>query len=323
MTKYQYRSIAWLVGLFLTAVLVASCGRHRVSLQPQSGGKPYEVLLVGDSVDDVLSVLETDAEGLPQPEPAFDVSVIPTAHYNQSVWLARAIVIVTIDPERFSMTRLRYEKNLHAAPQMVVYVNSPSRQTLHRDMPRLGVSLRQLLTRFEMNTEIGRLASASNPKSERLVQQVIGWHLKVPADMASHKEGEHFVWLSNNAATGMRNICVYTLPLKPLTRLELIHARDSVMKRNMLGERKGMYVETVESTVGAVSMRENGRKVAIMRGLWAMKGDAMGGPFVAHVVADSAQKRYVVAEAFIYAPEMQKRNIMKQTEAALYTLKAE
>ncbi len=312
----------WLVILLCVGSL-ASCGRHRSSLQPQSGGRPYEVLLVGDSVDDVADALKADAEGLPQPEPSFDVSVIPAARYNQSVWLARAVVLVTLDPTRFSTTRLRYEKNLHAAPQMVVHVNSPSRAALHRDMPRLAANLRQLLTRFEMNAEISRLASAGNPKSAQRVYQATGWHMKVPADMASHKKGERFVWLSNNAATGMRNLCVYTLPLMPLTRTALIHARDSVMRQNLPGERQGMYVETVASTVDAVSVSENGRKTIVMRGLWAMKGDAMGGPFVAHVVADSARRRYVVAEAFVYAPEMRKRNIMRQTEATLYTLRAE
>ena len=45
----------------------------------------------------------------------------------------------------------------------------------------------------------------------------------------------------------------------------------------------------------------------------------MGGPFVAHAIADSIHKRIVVAEAFVYAPEQLKRNIMRQLEAALYT----
>ena len=52
-----------------------------------------------------------------------------------------------------------------------------------------------------------------------------------------------------------------------------------------------------------------------------MHGDAMGGSFVAHSAADSARGRIIVAEAFVYAPEMKKRNLMRQVEAALYTLK--
>ncbi len=307
--------------LLFTVLFLTGCGKRHTGLQPQSGGRPYEVLLVGDSTEDVLTALQADADALPQSEPSFDVSSIPTRRYNSSVWLARAIVIVNIDRDLYSTTRLRYEKNLHAAPQMVVYVNTPSRQTLHRDMTTLGGQLRQLLTRFEMNSEMEQLTYTGNPKAEHLVSQITGTNIKVPADMASSKKGKNFVWLSNNAATGMQNLCVYTLPLRPLTQSWLIAMRDSVMMVNIPGERQGMYMQTVVPSVEAAATRENGKRRVIMRGLWEMKGDAMGGPFVAHVMVDSAHNRLVVAEAFVYAPESLKRNKIRQTEAALYTLK--
>lgn len=310
-----------IAAMSLVALLLTGCGKRHTGLQPQSGGKPYEVLLVGDSTEDVLTALQADAEALPQSEPSFDVSSIPTRRYNSSVWLARAIVIVDINPDLYSTTRLRYEKNLHAEPQMVVYVNSPSRQALHSDMTQLGSQLRQLLTRFEMNAEMEQLSYANNPKAAQLVGQITGTSIKVPADMTSSKKGKNFVWLSNNAATGMQNLCVYTLPMRPLSKSWLIAMRDSVMRVNIPGERRGMYMQTVLPSVEAAATQENGKQRVIMRGLWEMRGDAMGGPFVAHIVADSTHRKFVVAEAFVYAPESLKRNKMRQTEAALYTLK--
>lgn len=317
--RFRWHNLAWAVWL---AAVLTSCGRtHRVSLLPQSGGRPYEVLLVGDSVDGVKGALKADVEGLPQSEPSFDVSAIPASRYGQAVWLARAIVIVKTDRNLYTATRIRYEKDVHASPQMVVYVNSPSASALRRDMPRLGGKLRELLTRFEINAEMENLSLRGNPKSARLVEETMGWSVKVPVDMASHKRGRNFVWLSNNAPAGMQNLCVYALPLHPLSLSWLIAARDSVMKCNIPGERDGMYVQTVAPTVEAKAVTESGKRRVIMRGLWEMKGDAMGGPFVAHVLADSANGRYVVAEAFVYAPESTKRNRIRQTEAALYTLK--
>ncbi len=54
-----------------------------------------------------------------------------------------------------------------------------------------------------------------------------------------------------------------------------------------------------------------------VRGLWEMKNDAMGGAFVAYWQPEGS--RIVVAEAFVYAPETKKRNLMRRLEAALYT----
>jgi hypothetical protein len=46
----------------------------------------------------------------------------------------------------------------------------------------------------------------------------------------------------------------------------------------------------------------------------------MGGPFVSHSRVDEVNGRIVVAEAFVYAPESLKRDLIRRMEAALYTL---
>ena len=52
-----------------------------------------------------------------------------------------------------------------------------------------------------------------------------------------------------------------------------------------------------------------------------MKGDFMGGPYVSHMRLDSVNQRIIVVEAFIYSPDKLKRNLMRQMEASLYTLR--
>jgi polyphosphate kinase len=57
------------------------------------------------------------------------------------------------------------------------------------------------------------------------------------------------------------------------------------------------------------------------RGLWRMKGDFMGGPFVSHSRVDTVNNRVVTAEIFVYSPDKMKRNLVRTMEASLYTLK--
>lgn len=297
------------------ALLLASCGND--PLMPKSGGRPYEVLLVGDEDSCVFKALDADAEGLPQSEASFDISTTDNAHYNQTTRLARNIVIVNIDSKLYSQTRIRYEKNVYASPQMIVYIGTPSIATLKRNMPALAPRLRVLLTRAEMNIEIANLKNKHNIKASRMTEKMFGMDVWIPFDMISSKQGKDFLWFSNNAASGMQNICIYSAPMgqKPLTCI-----RDSVMEINIKGETDNMYMKTVAQTVKSTMVKEKGRWMIVTRGLWEMEGDAMGGPFVSHTVTDSAHHRTITIEAFVYAPEMKKRNKIRQIEAALYTL---
>ena len=92
------------------------------------------------------------------------------------------------------------------------------------------------------------------------------------------------------------------------------------MKSNIPGETDGMYMQTTPGSVTAGLTKEKDRTVMISRGLWEMRNDAMGGPFVSLSTVDSINSRVIVAEAFVYAPGISKRNLLRSAEAALYTL---
>ena len=114
----------------------------------------------------------------------------------------------------------------------------------------------------------------------------------------------------------MRNLCIYRLGVAD-TR-NFIRLRDSVMQINIKGESDAMFMKTVLGSCSVyppVQKTDNG---FLVRGLWEMKGDAMGGPFVCRIIQKDGG--VLVAEAFVYAPEMKKRNRIRQLEASLYTL---
>ena len=105
------------------------------------------------------------------------------------------------------------------------------------------------------------------------------------------------------------------------TKDYFIHKRDSVMKANIPGEREGMYMATDSMFVDVEDIVVKGEYAQEARGLWEMEGDMMGGPFVSHARVDRANGRVIVVEAFIYSPDKLKRNLMRQMEASLYTLR--
>ena len=138
--------------LFILVLLTTACNDADTGL-PKSTGRPSEVLLVGDVDSIVAKALTADIVALPQPEPMFDVKTNGKANIkkngktnvktngktnakgsngsdaqvalNAVSRLERNIVVVNIDPTLSTRTAVRYERNVFAAPQIIVYVNTP------------------------------------------------------------------------------------------------------------------------------------------------------------------------------------------------------
>lgn len=342
------------IGALLLCILLVACSGTGGAL-PSSGARLYEVLLVGDREGLARQMLEADVEGLPQGEPSFDVSAVDSAKFNASVRQARSIVIVSVDPDVYSKAHVGYEKNVWAKPQMVVRIGVPSVDVLRRCAPSIGTTVRTLLNRAETNRSLALLRRNRNTRAERVVRQMFGVSLWIPADMVASKRGKDFLWLSNNDPAAMQNIVVY----KALPALEerldtaaatggavqwFVAQRNKVMQRNVKGETDTMWMTTVVPTVSKTLVFRNdgdrtlwlSRKgaqhapVALFRGLWEMHGDDMGGPFVSRCLTVSSQaaagrmqRATVVAEGFVFAPGRRKRNAVRRLETVLYTLQRE
>ena len=171
-----------------------------------------------------------------------------------------------------------------------------------------------------MNTAISYLKAHHQDKAQASIREAFHVEMLIPEDMTASKQGKQFVWFSNQQAQGMQNICVYTYPAKGLDTEEWIVKRDSIMKVNIPGEEEGMYMTTVRNGISQERIKLKDQERLVIRGLWEMKNDMMGGPLVAHVIYDSAHATVMVAEGFVFAPESKKRNKIRQLEAALYTL---
>lgn len=294
--------------MLFAAVTLAACNRGKQTMLPDSGGRPYEVVVIGDSDSILYKVLSAPVGSLPQPEPSFDVSM--GAAMNATLRLARNIVVIEADA-KLNQIKVKYERNIYAEPQLIVRISTPSTAALKNAMQlqKAADDIRNLIKRNEMKNALMRLEHKHNKKMEAEVRQMFGIDMRIPADMQASRKGKDFIWISNDSPTAMTNICIYTS-----------ENRDSVMQTNIKGETDDMYMTTVEGSVVTTELTIDGSARTVRRGLWEMHGDAMGGPFVQHIIKRSDKQRTIVAEAFVYAPGTKKRNLLLNTEAALYTI---
>lgn len=294
--------------MLFAAVTLAACNRGKQTMLPDSGGRPYEVVVIDDSDSILYKVLSAPVGSLPQPEPSFDVSM--GAAMNATLRLARNIVVVETNA-KLNQIKVKYERNVYAEPQLIVRISTPSTAALKNAMQlqKAADDIRDLIKRNEMKNALMRLEHKHNTKLEAEVRRMFGIDMRIPADMQASRKGKDFIWISNDSPTAMTNICIYTS-----------ENRDSVMQTNIKGETDDMYMTTVKGSVVTTELTVDKSVRTVRCGLWEMHGDAMGGPFVQHIIKRSDKQRTIVAEAFVFAPGTKKRNLLLNTEAALYTI---
>ena len=162
-----------------------------------------------------------------------------------------------------------------------------------------------------------------------LVKQKFGCEIMIPANINGRKVGKDFIWISdynNRSKNETQSFAIYSYPYtspEDLSRGQFIQKRDSFMKENIEGAKPDSYIQTVKNSVSIQEAKFHGNRMIIARGSWYMANDDMfgGGPFVSHSIVDEKNGRVIVVEAFVYAPNKEKRGFMRKLEASLYTLK--
>lgn len=285
--------------------------------KPASSNRQYEVILFGDADNILARELSTPVEGLPQEEPCFDVTKANTAEPSQWQKLGRALVFVKVD-KKAKEAKVRWEEDVYAKPQIVAYITAPDTNTLRKTVLNNKRRIKNRLEAFEIVSTIKSVRKNGNEKAEDEILRDFGIEMRIPADLKASKHGENFLWLSNNTNEGLENICVYAVEGHPA---DFKHVRDSVMARNIPGETKYAHMETYKTWTGQRQL--TGQRVrtyqTLHHGLWDMKDDAMGGPFVTLEIRRAAYTLYI--EGFVYAPESKKRNKMRRLEACVLTAK--
>ena len=299
-------------------------------LTPNATGLPYEMLVVMDDEQwerplgrAVFNVLDSDVPGLPQSERSFRISrVAPSAFNSNTFRIMRNIIKVDIQ-DIYSQPKFKFARNVYSYPQMIMTLQAPDEASLAEYINANQQSIIDFFTKAEMNREIENLREKHNPEVSRLAQEILDVDVWVPWEVNRFKKGKDFFWASTNVGKKDMSIVLYSYPYTDKNTFTLeyfLQKRDSVMKANIPGGPEGSYMTTNHNYVYVEDATVRGKYAQVARGLWRVQGDRMGGPFVSHSRVDEANGRIVVAEAFIYAPESLKRDLIRRMEAALYTV---
>ncbi len=297
---------------------------------PNASGLPYEMLVVMDDEQwerplgrAVYNVLDTDVPGLPQSERSFRITRVNPSGMNSNMFrIMRNIIKVDIQ-NIYTQPKFKFARDVYSYPQMVMTLQAPDEASLAQFVEENAQSIIDFFTKAEMNREINNLREEHNLTISKLAQELLGVDVWVPWEVNKYKRGKDFLWASTNTGKKDMSIVLYAYPYTDKNTFTLeyfLDKRDSVMKANIPGGPEGSYMTTQRDYVYVKDATVHGKYAQVARGLWRVQGDRMGGPFVSHSRVDEVNGRIVVAEAFVYAPESLKRDLIRRMEAALYTV---
>ena len=200
----------------LLYILLSGCNRGKENQLPKSTGMPYEVVLEGDTDSIVTKMLTEDVTGLPQPEPLCRLIQVKKGKTRGNYLLVRTRIVVNIGErdfgeqnigERDFSVTLHHDEN--AAPQNIIRITAQSAQQLRERLN--GEKLRHIVDEVELK-HLADIISGNPSKQNREMQDEIkkmfGIDMKIPAAMNASKKAKDFIWISNNASSGMQNLLI-------------------------------------------------------------------------------------------------------------------
>ena len=317
-----------LVSLLMT---LGSCGSNPTVIR--ATGTAYEIIVVANQTiwnNDVGTILKEQlmapVTGLPAPENSMRVSYVQPTNFSGMFTYVRNILMVTVDNTQYTKVSLKSERNRWAQGQVVVNLNAPDETSLYKYLTENQGLIVDFFTKIEMRRMAEVLQTTYSKTVLDKLMDKFDVMLYAPSDIQSLANDSipDFFWASNNANTGRMDLVVYTFPYtnpNTFTREYLLAMRDSILGSHIPGSFPNSYMSSNSALVTYTPISLYGKYCGVLRGLWEMKNDMMGGPFVSFARLDEVNNRVVVAEGFVYSPETDKKNYIRRLEASLHTLR--
>lgn len=314
----------------------------KLSLVNEASGYTKPIANLYDLVE---AVMAADMPCMPQVEPYFRVTHVPTAQFDDMFKPTRNILFVDINPQKYTQLKAKVSNDYWSTPQALCRIQSPTEEEFFTYWLEHGEEIREWFVNQEIKRQM-KFYRASTNKDARAILEEQGYDMLIPEDymviMDTVLGGAttfslrnpitiapevRLLWCCNNKGSMRRDLVVYSYPYtdaKTFTYDYLNTKRDNVLSRVVSASVEGSYMGTeykVMPPVMRTIMVQDDEQATEIRGLWRiLNGEAMGGPYVSHTRLDQVNGRVVTAEAFLYAAGQKKRTALRQAEAILYTL---
>jgi hypothetical protein len=316
--------------LFLIVlVLASSCSEKKKKERyiTESSGNINSISLVADNLvwdgevgETVRDIFAEPLLGLPQDEPIFNIKQIPTQVFDGFATKNRLILKL----EKADSSSTSYLRDVYAKPQTVVLITGKTDQEL---IDQLRANTDRIISEFNKQEvmEKRRRINKSLLKDEAM-EQALKFKIDIPSAYRIALEEDGFYWVRKSLTNTMTmDFMFYEVPLSTIRAgdsaiIDIVRMRDSISMTKIPGE-DGMIMSTEDAyTPSLFETAIDGHMAYETRGMWEIKGEYMAGPFINYAIKDEANDRFVIAEGYVYAPSLSKREYIFEQEAIIKSI---
>ena len=311
-----------IVSILFFLIITLSCSDNQQKLLPSSSGNINNVSVVSSdeiwdgAVGDVIREnFGRPIYGLPQIEPVFSLSHIPSKVFSGFATKSRTILKVDI-AEKEGVFNF---KNTYASPQRIIQITGKSADKIIEIINENLNSIYSTIYLNEIREKQRRISK--NLNQTQAIKKRIGLSLRFPSAYRVAKVDSNFVWLRRDIETGSVNLFISRYNNK--NNSSIVKIRDSISKHHIPGpvQNTFMSIDPIY-TPSSQQISISGKQILETRGLWEIKGQFMAGPFLNYQFESNIkQDEYIMMDGFVYSPGSSKREYVFELEAIMRSLK--
>ena len=310
--------------ILIAALLFISCNDGTKIVLASSGNLNEISIVIEDQLWEgsigkaLTNILSKPIYGLPQQEPLFKLRQIPPRVFSGFVTKSRTIIIIENNKQKH--TRLLLNK--YASPQTVIVVSGMTSREIIEELKKHSKKIINNIKEAEIKEKQRRIRKSLS--ISQALDSIFKIKLDYPSIYRVAAVDRNFVWLRKDTKSGSVNLSVFQTPLKTnrLNTEKIIIIRDSVSKQKIPGPTKETYMSTeTQYKPVLVPTKIRKHKGLEVRGLWEVKKQFMGGPFINFSVVDSINNRILFFDGFVYSPGTEKASYIFEIEAIIKSLK--
>ena len=301
-------------------ITALSCSDNQQKLLPASSGNINNISVVTNDELWEGAVGEVIREnfgrpiyGLPQIEPIFSLSHIPSKVFSGFATKSRTILKIDVSENEGVFNF----KNTYASPQRIIQItaNSPD-----RIIEIINENLNSIYSTMYFNEiQEKQRRISKNLNKTQAIKKNTGVSLKFPSAYRVAKADTNFVWIRRDIETGSVNLFIQRQ--RNQTEQSIIEKRDSISKIYIPGPVENTYMSTdLIYTPNTQQINVGGKQVFETRGLWEIEGQFMAGPFLNFQIK-LGDNDFIMLDGFVYSPGSTKREYIFELEAIMRSLK--
>jgi len=315
----------------LLCVLLLACGEKKDNSKiylPASNGNLNTISVVVDNQlwegavgDSIRNIFAAPLNGLPVPEPLFRMRQIPPQVFEG--FTTRSRIVLKIEKGNVESTT-KIVNEAFANPQTVAVVGGKTNKEIIAQLIENRGKIIDAFNKEEVKEKQRRINLSLLADEE--MEKKLGFTINIPSAYRISKASDDFFWIRKNLSNAKTiELMIYEVPLETISKgdstiIDVVKMRNKITKSKIPGE-DDIYMVVEDAYAPALFNTIIDNKPAYeVRGIWEMEGYTMAGPFITYAIEDKINNRYLVADGYVYAPSLEKRDYVFELEAMIKSI---